>query len=101
VKTEQEAIDRLAKGLEILAADLGAMIGLNQRAFDQVCDSLRFLAREWRGRDLIPRRVVAELWGVTDIMINVSERYGSVEGPRLCDKAAQLNDLIVECLTGE
>jgi hypothetical protein len=97
LKTEQEAIDALINGLEILAGDLGAMLGVNQEAYDRIREALRFLSTAWRGRDLIPRRVMAELWGSTTIMLGVSERYGPLEGPKIADRAAELEELIMDC----
>lgn len=95
--TEQEALEVLDRSLATVAEDLGAMTGLNERAYEDACVALRFLAAQWKGRELVPRRAVAMVLGMVNIMVNVSDRYGTEEGPIIVDKAAKLDELITAC----
>lgn len=95
---EEQAAEVLRKSLATIGSDLGAMRGVPEESYEHVCEVLRFYAKRWRGRDMIPRGAMAELWGVTDLLIGASERYGAVEGPKIVDKAAHIHELVVACL---
>jgi len=94
---EDDAVDALERGVKALVADLGAMKGLNGSAYETVCVALRTLASRYAGCARVSRRMVAQVYGLPDLILGIVDRYGPAVGPVLVNKAAELDDLIIAC----
>lgn len=95
--TEDEAIDILDQSLETLVSEFGSENGLNDRAYNDACAMLQFLAEQWRGRHLVPRRAVAMILGTVSIMLNVSHDWDESSRGEIETKAGYLDQLIGAC----
>lgn len=94
---EEDTIDALDTALDRFISDLGSMRGFNDDAYKQVCAALKSLAQMWAHKEHVPRRAVASILGVVDIMLNVRERYDTATVQLLEDGSAELDELIGAC----
>jgi len=101
MNSEQEAIDVLDASLETLVGDLAAGMGLNEGAYGRACDALRYLARAWQGRDVVPRRAVALVLDVVTVIFNAIADWKEEHKVPVVKKACELDELIGACFIDE
>lgn len=98
---EATSRQELKANVEKMLGDLGSGRGLNVDACNDISAALRELAHHYQGRDSVPRDMVLHVYGLVGAMLGIVDRYGPVEGPKIANKAAELDELILACFSDD
>ena len=95
---EEQVISRLAESVGSVLGDLRSGLSLNKEAFDVACDSLKFLANNWRERDCVSRRAILPMLGTVDFILGISRQCKDDNERQMLEAAAvTIDELIRSC----
>ena len=71
---------------------------IDRKAYGELCDLLRNLAHEWRGKKTVRKEVAEYLYGLAQIAQNLAERFRDADPSfysEVFDKSVELDALIL------
>ena len=74
---------------------------IDKKSYEELCYSLKCLAKEWKGVKNIDKRIVQELYVLAPVTKNVAEsvkEYDSHLAHEIEELAIELDALVLECL---
>ena len=74
---------------------------IDKKSYEELCYSLRCLAREWKGMKSIDKRIMQELYVLAPVTKNVAESVREYNGSLAHEieaLAIELDALVLECL---
>ena len=74
---------------------------IDKKEYEKLCDSLKCLAKEWKGIKSIDKKIVQELYVLAPVTRNMAEsvkEYNSKLAQEIESLSLELDALVLECL---
>ena len=75
---------------------------VDREEYSRLCEALRELAREWRGRTLVDKEIAQDLYVLAPVAKSVADSIRAHNGDRaseIYELAVELDALVLECLS--